>query len=83
MTIIQRKSYPLEVFLRKLTKHLTLSDNYKWVEGEDVWYLGAGYWRAQPFHPDVPNIITGVTLINPDRTSDEIDIIAQAMNVLI
>ena len=90
--IVERGSYKLDAFLRKLSKHLTLSESVRWSSGEGVFYLGGGYWRAQPLDkhgvpvdPDEEDQvkITSFKLINPDRRPEEINIIAHAMNILV
>jgi hypothetical protein len=85
MTVVDRGSYKVEVFLRKLAKHLTLDGTTKWVAGDNCWYLGGGYWRARPVHEDTGGIrlLTGVTLINPSKSAEDIEAVAKAMNVLI
>lgn len=90
--IVERKAYKLDAFIRRLTKHLTLTDTFRWSSGEGVYYLGGGYWRAQPLdkhgvpldpYEDDQTQIAVVKLINPDRRPEEINIIAHAMNILI
>lgn len=81
MNFVDRKSYKIEAFFRKLAKHLTLDEKANYVVSDGLYYLGGGYWRAKPVSKD--GEITGVRLINPSKTADEIEIVAQAMNVLL
>lgn len=85
MTVVDRGSYKIEAFLRKLAKHLTLDGTARWVEGDGVYYLGGGYWRAKPSYNGEGDdaMMIGVTLINPSKSAEEIEAVAKAMNVLI
>lgn len=76
---VENKGMKQDVFLRQLAIHLTLSDRVAWVEPENIWYLGAGYWRVKKDDTGEPFF----WLINPDRTYPEIDLIEKAMNILL
>jgi hypothetical protein len=79
-------------FLRSLAIRLTLMDRVRFVAGDNVYYLGSGYWRARPVYanederempePERTKPI-GVILINPDRTSDQLQTVTEAMKILI
>ena len=79
---VVRGSYKPEAFLRMLSKHLTLDADFNLDEGEGVYYLGGGYWRASLVETRDDGVL-GLKLINPDRTSEEIADITKAMNILI
>lgn len=82
--MIDSKGIKIEPFMRKLAKHLTgdPSANGVFVPDEDVWYLGAGYWRAKVV-TDVDNSGWMVQLINPSRSASDIAAIEAAMGILI
>lgn len=75
-TGIDRKGLRLEPFLARLALRLTGDRLAVYVPQENVWYLGAGYWRASV--DDEGN----VRLINPSLTQADIDIVEAAMNIL-
>lgn len=70
----------LESFLRKLALHITGEARAEFVPGEDVWYLGAGYWRAQLIERDGDKFIA---LINPSMTAEKIAKVEAAMAILV
>ena len=49
--------------------------------GEGVIYLAGGYWRARPAWT-AEGRIAGATLINPDRTPDEIAAVERGIAIL-
>lgn len=74
----------LPAILSKLSVRLTGHDN--WRDCDDgLIHLGAGYWRVTAVlkEPLDEGKVIGFKLINPDRTSEEIEIITQAMNLLL
>ena len=91
---VARGSYKVISFMPMLATRVTGGPEWRWSDGEEVYYLGGGYWRASPVFEDDdpvlignnvvgPDNIVGVRLINPDRTADEIADVTKAMNILI
>ena len=50
-------------------------------ERDHIIYLGAGYWRART-HRDGTGRLLGVSLINSDRTPEEIEVVEKAFWLL-
>jgi len=67
-----------EVWLPALAKRLTGSEKYSWVDGENVWYLGAGYWRVTEGDDGLGTF----WLINPSLSHEQIDTVERALNIL-
>lgn len=78
--MIDPKSFKIEPFLRKLALHVTGEAKAAYVADEDVWYLGAGYWRARVTESEEGR---QVHLINPSRKAEEIAAVEAAMSILI
>jgi len=74
-----RKTFP---FMESLALRLTGSQYAAQLEEGDstIWYLGGGYWRAVIREE---NNVKRAYLIDPDHTAEEIDIIEQAMTILL
>lgn len=78
--MILRGSYKPEVFLRLVAKHVCPTDPVASLGFDNVYYLGAGYWRATPTMDGTQ--LCGLRLINPDRTYDEIATVERAVCIL-
>lgn len=73
---IDTKGLRLLPFIERLALRLTGERRAAFVESENVWYLGAGYWRAYVTE-------TGfVRLVNPSVKQTDIEIVEAAMNIL-
>lgn len=74
--MIRTAGFKREAFLSALAKRLTGDGNVKLDVREEVYYLGAGYWRAVP-------CVEGFRLVNPSLSSDQISIVEQAMGIIL
>lgn len=82
---VYRQSWKWNVFLSMVSKRLTGDEN--WKEGPDgLYYFGAGYWRGKLVYEGDDNkfnIASGIRLINPDKSPEEIAIVTAALNILL
>jgi hypothetical protein len=67
-----------DVWLNNLAKRLTGEARASWQDGENVWYLGGGYWRVQQDKDDECLF----WLINPSLNHEQLDIVEKAMNII-
>ena len=74
--MIEQKALKKEAFLKKLSTHLTGSPNYRYDKLSELYYLGAGYWRARQ-RGDF------WYLINPSISISKLAKVEEAMNILI
>ncbi len=81
--MIDSKGIKIQPFMEKLAQHLSGcgQGTAEFCPSEDVWYLAAGYWRAQVVTDEEGN--WGVRLINPSRKASDIATIEAAMGILI
>lgn len=73
---IDTKGLRLMPFIERLALRLTGEHRAAFVESENVWYLGAGYWRAFVTERGF------VRLVNPSVPQSDIEIVEAAMNIL-
>lgn len=76
MNGIDTKGLRLLPFMERLALRLTGEHRAAFVESENVWYLGAGYWRASIDEDGF------VHLINPSVKPADIKTVEAAMNIL-
>jgi hypothetical protein len=85
--VILNTSSKLEVFLRTINIHLCGSNaDPKFDATSEVYYFGAGYWRGRLASADVLYVGDagdGLTLINPDRTAQDIRTIERGLATLL
>ena len=90
LEMIDRKSYKVEVFWKRIEKIFGEAsfqcvplkrNNYQTIPHEDygeVIYLGGGYWRCMPIHNEVGDVFIGVRMINPSLSFEQIDTVEKA-----
>jgi hypothetical protein len=67
-------------YLERLALRLCGTAKAEYVESEEVWYLGAGYWRAEVNKSDDGEV--SINLINPSLSASQIDIVEQAFGII-
>lgn len=79
--MILRGSYKPEALYRAISRHFGDGRVRPVSGGQDIVYLGDGYWRAQLiWYNDVQ--LMGACLINPDRTGEEIALVEQGIAII-
>jgi hypothetical protein len=82
--VITTGSYKPEFLMRMVAKHVQGEPLPSKVSfGSDgLLYLGGGYWRLKQVRDEHEKVV-GVTLINPDKTGSDIEVVERAIAVLI
>jgi hypothetical protein len=79
--MILRGSVTPEYLLRQVAIHISPSEKPpKYIGPSALYYIGAGYWRAA-FGGNGAE--TGLCLINPDRTAEEISTVEKGLCILL
>ena len=84
--MIQRGSYKVEIFLELISNRLT-GDRHVGIDHnpstDDVtYYFGGGYFRGLPVY-DKEGVFDGITLVNPDLSREELQILERALSILL